>query len=518
MEDQQGQTHAIKLITVHGTGAGDPENLEGKRWWQLGSKFHKELGDRINLSSAELEFEPFQWKVGPNKESERRNAGISLLKRLRDYDEQGIKYILIGHSHGGSVIYQALLHSVLKGQELSGLLHWTTIGTPFLNYTKNTFMFQRLTGIRLTIYTTGLAAFLISLTYWIFGTSGDFNHIEYANSLNLSPAKLRFAHQINMQNALYNLAAAFFFYSLICFVTLFVLERRKKKWFTTKQKKRVEDWYAEKWLGLWHQEDEAISALINVRNVSYRVVPSSFLAPIVGYLNFILVAFFALIFVVDIMFLGGDAFSEFAFETAAPTLEADENTGMFNAVSGEVHWFYLSLAIVALLLMVGVVIGLFTWVLKYVARVVGIPIAALFNSVIWKSVRDRAWGDDLPSEDVKGVANIPPEFSKSFPQLPDAVALPLKTHSDGHAISTLNKVRILLGMADDGQPPADLRAELTHTLNWQELIHTSYFEVPEFVDLVALEYTRRGLAKSKNGFYSPPAIRRELEGWLAGQP
>ena len=99
----------IKLITVHGTGAGDTSPT-GDKWWQLGSAFLREFQKRIDLDPARVEVVPFQWDDGPNSEHHRRVAGRNLFKLVLDLEKAGTEYHLIGHSHGGSVIYNMLLH------------------------------------------------------------------------------------------------------------------------------------------------------------------------------------------------------------------------------------------------------------------------------------------------------------------------------------------------------------------------------------------------------------------------
>jgi hypothetical protein len=51
-----------KLITVHGTNAGD-QNGEGERWWQKKSPFQKRLAEWFDLDGVEIE--PFHWNEGP---------------------------------------------------------------------------------------------------------------------------------------------------------------------------------------------------------------------------------------------------------------------------------------------------------------------------------------------------------------------------------------------------------------------------------------------------------------------
>ena len=130
-ETPMGTGKKTVLITVHGTGAGD-EAIEGERWWQLGSTFQTELLKRLHLAPDQVEIAPFQWAEGRNSEIQRRIAAQELLNNLNKLEDQGVDYYLIGHSHGGSVIYNALLLSLRKERPLERMKHGCTGGTPFL--------------------------------------------------------------------------------------------------------------------------------------------------------------------------------------------------------------------------------------------------------------------------------------------------------------------------------------------------------------------------------------------------
>ena len=49
-------------------------------------------------------------------------------------EQLGRRYHLVGHSHGGSVIWHALRAASLKRVNLERLRSWTTVGTPFLHH------------------------------------------------------------------------------------------------------------------------------------------------------------------------------------------------------------------------------------------------------------------------------------------------------------------------------------------------------------------------------------------------
>ncbi len=120
-------------IMVHGTFSAADED-EGDRWWQSASDFAQRLQSLLPASvRVAKEGEVFHWS-GANSERARSKAAANLLRHLHKLEEQGHDYHLIGHSHGGSVIWNALQFSVLVKRPLKGLRSWTTVGTPFLQH------------------------------------------------------------------------------------------------------------------------------------------------------------------------------------------------------------------------------------------------------------------------------------------------------------------------------------------------------------------------------------------------
>ena len=111
-----------------------------------------------------------------------------------------------------------------------------------------------------------------------------------------------------------------------------------------------------------------------------------------------------------------------------------------------------------------------------------------------------------------GRSDHPPQFDERFVPLPDAIADKLSQNSEKSAILTLHKVRELLGMVPNQKEPVDIRAQLSEHLSWRELIHTTYFDLPEFVDLAAYGLHRAGLADLKDDFWQG-ANRNQVQEW-----
>gem|GEM_PF-5275728 len=132
------------IVTVHGTFANHKDDY-GDKWWQKDSPFQKEVAARIGTEAGEAEWAPFHWS-GQNKETDRREAGENLYRFLQDnFEAKNQAYFLVGHSHGGSVIAEALRYSARHDDRLENLKSWITVATPFLAFAKQKRLFQRLT-------------------------------------------------------------------------------------------------------------------------------------------------------------------------------------------------------------------------------------------------------------------------------------------------------------------------------------------------------------------------------------
>jgi hypothetical protein len=121
------------VLSVHGTFAARQED-RGINWWQVGSPVYEHLRQRIPRNATLPEpNQVFHWS-GENSERARIKAAADLLAKLKQMEADGRGYHLVGHSHGGSVIWHALRMATLGRTKLNNLRSWTTVGTPFLRH------------------------------------------------------------------------------------------------------------------------------------------------------------------------------------------------------------------------------------------------------------------------------------------------------------------------------------------------------------------------------------------------
>lgn len=468
-----------KLITVHGTGAGAGQD-EGELWWQKGSGFLTRFGELVDLSRVEIV--PFHWDIGANSETARRKAGTELYRRLKGFDERGEDYYLIGHSHGGSVIYNSLLVSVLAGKPLRRLQGWCTIGSPFIDIAPKRLLAARLDSPGLAVYMIGVLAVVASCGLVA-------SHLGGTDLTRLIDERLK---GTALEHLYFPLTIAAIALALIAYAVLFVYERVRNRWVSDRVKRRTAELYAGSWIGLAHEDDEAIAALRAASSFRPQIVPRDFLEepfsrlPVVIMVIWLLSVLWAL---ERTLSLPLDQLE--AIVTSIQKMKPHQlDTTLFGYLPGlgGMIWWLVMLGVT--LLVASIVVSLF----RAAGRWIGRPVARAIDRLVWTSVRNQVWGDDLAAEVVRGVSSHPPMFALRYQPLPAAVADPISDISNQSAAATLKKLRAGLGMQSTSSRGGDFLGPALNQLSWRELIHTAYFTSDPFTRLTAFALHRQGLA------------------------
>jgi hypothetical protein len=242
-----------EIILVHGTFASD-KSPAGNRWWQETSYFWDWLNGRFHgrVRCAE----PLQWK-GRNKESDRRKAGRKLYRRLLGNERRGRAYHLIGHSHGGSVIWHALRQATRHKKTLPGLKSWTTLGTPFLRYRPQRGDLMFLVPLVTALVCAPWMVAQILLT--VENRHAMWEEGAYSTLLSLA------------------LAWMVWLWVLIKSGLRIAIFARRRLFLKTNRAldQKTYDQFRERWLGLWSPRDEAIHVLRLTPKLDLRKVKDS---------------------------------------------------------------------------------------------------------------------------------------------------------------------------------------------------------------------------------------------------
>lgn len=312
--DPETETDSAEIaIMVHGTYAGAEENC-GESWWQSGSpvgtKIQALLPSSIRVAK---ESEVFHWS-GDNSERSRNKAAAKLLRHLRSLDQQGQDYHLVGHSHGGSVIWNAIQLSALLRRPLRGLKSWTTIGTPFMQHrscgalnAKN--LIGLIIGLVLLVPAMAAPKQLLKTTYNIVTDNRSAaillepdHEVGYATVVRLPVLAMVEAFGIPVQRQpdgvrvgsfdpasemsllryflatpeglfllLVMLALSYFFIHILVLCISPVIESYRIR-IEQRLRRRAFEIYGGRWLGIWSPDDEAINGLRATLNVSVSFV------------------------------------------------------------------------------------------------------------------------------------------------------------------------------------------------------------------------------------------------------
>jgi pimeloyl-ACP methyl ester carboxylesterase len=471
-----------RVILVHGTFASSSED-QGEAWWQVGSDAYNQLQTRLPPQvSMVSEGNVFRWS-GDNTDRARSKAAQQLLAYLKPLEQSGQKYHLIGHSHGGSVIWSALRHATRGKTSLKHLRSWSTVGTPFLQHRSRSpwnviNILYMLMAASLLFPAAKCFRALAALPYDIaVGNIDDGIVIRPDDQVGVVTATLRtpilkglellgvalvpteagtrlgsfdpgsgqsVGHFLfgTLEGWLVLGAIILFGYLTLLLASFFlspVSEGLRIGW-ERRMEQRAFELYGARWMGLWTPDDEAINGLRATMELSVSFVGSLVVRERV-YLS-------------DLISLP----SRPLYQLFAP---------LFN-------------------------------------RVVRPAMDAKIREVVVKA----AQGNDRPAAQVVAVSPHPilPPPAPSAPPIPIRLQESIRERANHHANDLGPKLRELLA-----QPSLTSGLEsFSKTLSGRELVHTSYFDHPQVIELLGLNISwSRGTGQPRRA-----STAAELAGWF----
>lgn len=347
---QQGTGPVI--ITVHGTNDALAD-IHGQQWWQIGSPFVQLLARELARRGVhDAEVVPHQWS-GANSDADRLTAAGRLARRIAEIGKQGRPVALIGHSHGGNIVMEA----VTAGGTGRHIRRIATFGTPF---------FRR----KLKTVPWLIAAFQI-----LFG-------------LVITPIMIGYAVLILGTEAGPRLEAAIVF-AVVAMLALFALRSGVLKIF----RQRLQRWQAQRylngadWMAIHSPRDEAMRVLEAAGELKPRYVT------------------------VESARRSIDAFAALAGVAGTVGLFAWFGGYFFEPIISKVQagaYGFATLVDFSFLLLVPVVFAAITGVIRLAARLGGAWLyARILNLLIHGGVVGAAYGGDAAYH-LTGVSRLPP--------------------------------------------------------------------------------------------------------------
>ena len=486
------------VITVHGTFAGGPDR--GNKWWQRGSHFESQVREWVSASNDPVRYEPFQWN-GENSETSRRAAGEALAKILSQSSEPTI---LIGHSHGESVIYHALASAERQKINLDHVKRVITVGTPFLQFSPSRYFFATLGPWGKSLALAAVLVFLIlfgGLVSRSFYPESILTTEEYQAVMNQEKSFNAFPSIVGGASALAILILVYWLY-------------KRLQWRRLSQRnnllERAQERFQARTTCYLHPADEAILGLKAGTERPLEIFQDQFFKPILA--GFLLVCPVFLLAIVGLFdtstdFLYG-LFKEFfsLFGVDYQPLHQPHQRNIFSNLDrlGYVlgrPWAVLfgftgadaaSLAITTpiMAMMVAVYVFIISSAIVAVLSLGSRPLSRIFarvsNKVTTQQLLDTSWGNDTIGEICTAANSSPSQTHCVSCTLPHDLADEIQSRSDTALAGSIPQIRTALSKFSSSSHAHDDTVEFWETLNGDELVHNQYFNAPRFNMLLAL--------------------------------
>ncbi|NKB51996.1 MAG: hypothetical protein GKR97_07195 [Rhizobiaceae bacterium] len=461
------------IVAVHGTFASGPP--EGEQWWQTGGTLEKKfriLLENNGRSAEDLEWRPFIWD-GANSEASRRAAANRLADELIELDSSARPHLVIGHSHGGSVIASALVELTRRQQSLSNLTHWVTVGSPFLAFNRSPSIFQRLGTIGQIIL---ISIFVFAYLYILFFIDA-FDALDAFGAVSEdNPVESRLGVSLFI-------VAPVLVYFAASRMWDFVSNRRDAS-----RLAKTQALFQSRFVPLWHPDDEAINGIGMASRSKVEFFTKGFFANIFsGVALFVVPVLLVLSLVLNYDRNDVNAWLGISDRSLLAGLFDPDNWLLYIVFVvvpeklAELDW--TALATVYLwsipFFLIGISFAVF-YGTKLLAAGVSPLLSSLLNRLTTSAIRTKAGGVDVGGLSLASVDNVPGWISDQHEPIPPEVAEQIKKRADKMAALLVSQFREQLGTLSIGGVPTGSNSSPLEFELAGELIHTTYFDSDSF--------------------------------------
>ena len=459
------------VLRVHGTNASLDEDY-GRAWWQARHDEDHNFWKHVILklpTPIEADKKVFHWNGG-NSECDRQVAAAALLEQLLKLEEVGTRYHLVGHSHGGSVLWAAVCLACERKKKLNGLLSWTTVGTPFL-------CFRRAKILRLRVLLTAAFATILVLAVGMIARLWD--------KTSLMKFPMAVYEEWNSGSWFVQLAVMAIL-AVIGGLWAFPYLRFRRGAYERDAARR----YGDKWLAINSVEDEAINFLGSVRPMTGKLAPRWNPAPST-HPNISKVEGFVELRGAKRRLTGQRAPMLLPFLTLTLVLFGVEvRFGIKPPFSGMLFqggmWLF---SLIGTMFAVGIGRTYNRWVVRHL------------DIFVQRYLTDKAYGNDTRDFRVTHVSSCPPISGRvgACPNLPSTIDIELIRRANNEAVSLVPSVRSNLlyqagvhtpTLADDQNLPG-------FRFSGRELVHTSYFDNRDVLRIIHAHIAMQSPLKGK---------------------
>ncbi len=440
----------IAVVTVHGTNDTAKE-LEGEKWFQKGSHFSQALTGKLAARGIEAEIVPFLWS-GANSASAREVSAEKLAATVKRIAPRYAGVHIVGHSHGGNVANDAALllrWGRRRTHDKEAIASLTTIGTPFLS--SRTGALQSLGGLLFLLVTwASVPLYLLTslmLLLWVSGRDELFTMTEVFGEPN----------------------AGSWLAVWICVlgvgIPLWLMLRLAGRGLRRIMRPRSNADTRARVFSVWHGNDEAISFLQKIEGLPLEPFPSgSMLRGSRGG-----AVSFGVLFVI----LSAIAPTAIVFARAF---------GLIAAPYADSEWLWTMT--LALLFFAPVIFALAYLSYRLIAGIVAEMLARQrLNNWITGVLRGVAFGRD-GDQMIGQVRTASHTHACREFRIDGECAERMQTNAAAAASKLIEQYRWALFTveSDTNSPLAQLAND---AMTWSSLIHTTYFDQPEVIDMIA---------------------------------